>query len=57
MLADDDPELLAQVMVGMHQVRLAHWVAGGMTTPHDDVVRGVLRQTVRAFCVADGEAT
>jgi len=50
-LVDDDPDLLGQVMVGMHQVRLAHWVVNGMTASHDDVLRGVLRHTVRAFCV------
>jgi len=52
-LAPDDPEMLARIMVGMHQVRLAHWVVAGMSGDHDEVVRGIQEQTLRAFCTVE----
>src|SRR5689334_9036120 len=48
-LVAEDPELLAQIMIGIHQVRLAHWVKGGMKTPASEVVIGTEAHTIRAF--------
>jgi len=48
-LAEEDPELLAQIMIGMHQVRLAHWMKGGMKTPPAEVVARIQAHTIRAF--------
>jgi AcrR family transcriptional regulator len=50
-LVDEDPELLAQIMIGMHQVRLAHWVKGGMKTSPAEVVARIQEHTLRAFFV------
>jgi len=50
-LVQEDPELLAQIMIGMHQVRLAHWVKGGMKTPPEEVVVRIQAHTIRAFFV------
>jgi AcrR family transcriptional regulator len=50
-LAPEDPELLAQIMIGMHQVRLAHWVKGGMKTPPAEVMLRIQAHTIRAFFV------
>jgi AcrR family transcriptional regulator len=46
---DEDPELLSQIMIGMHQVRLAHWVKGGMKASPQEVVRRIEAHTIRAF--------
>ena len=48
-LVEEDPELLAQIMIGIHQVRLAHWVKGGMQAPPHQVVAGIQAHTIRAF--------
>jgi AcrR family transcriptional regulator len=48
-LVEEDPELLAQIMIGMHQVRLAHWIKGGMKTPPQEVVVLIQAHTIRAF--------
>jgi AcrR family transcriptional regulator len=48
-LVEEDPELLAQVMIGMHQVRLAHWIKGGMKTPPREVVMRIQAHTIRSF--------
>ena len=50
-LVEEDPELLAQIMIGMHQVRLAHWMKGGMKTAPAEVVRRIQEHTLRAFFV------
>ncbi|HMI89222.1 MAG TPA: TetR/AcrR family transcriptional regulator [Polyangiaceae bacterium] len=50
-LVKEDPELLAQIMIGIHQVRLAHWVKGGMKTPPDQVVAAIEAHTIRSFFV------
>ena len=50
-LVEEDPELLAQIMIGIHQVRLAHWVKGGMRTPAHEVVAGIQAHTIRAFFI------
>ena len=50
-LVDEDPELLAQIMIGMHQVRLAHWVKGGMKASPGEVVTRIQAHTLRAFFV------
>jgi AcrR family transcriptional regulator len=50
-LVKEDPELLAQIMIGIHQVRLAHWVKGGMKTPPAEVVARIQAHTLRAFFV------
>ncbi|HMJ52595.1 MAG TPA: TetR/AcrR family transcriptional regulator [Polyangiaceae bacterium] len=51
MLVDEDPELLAQIMIGMHQVRLAHWVKRGMKASPSEVVTRIQAHTIRAFFV------
>ena len=50
-LVEEDPELLAQIMIGMHQVRLAHWVKGGMKVSPKEVVTRIQAHTIRAFFV------
>ncbi|MET0593252.1 MAG: TetR/AcrR family transcriptional regulator, partial [Polyangiaceae bacterium] len=50
-LVREDPELLAQILIGMHQVRLAHWVKGGMKTSPAEVVANIEEHTIRAFFV------
>ena len=50
-LVEEDPELLAEIMIGMHQVRLAHWMKDGMNTPPADVVTRIQEHTIRAFFV------
>lgn len=50
-LVEEDPELLAQIMIGMHQIRLAHWVKGGMKTSPAEVVTRIQEHTLRAFFV------
>ncbi len=50
LVADDTPELMGRTMIAMHQVRLADWVDGGMQGDVDELIRGVQRQFVRAFC-------
>jgi AcrR family transcriptional regulator len=48
-LVPEDPELLAQIMIGMHQVRLAHWLKGGMKASPAEVVTRIQEHTLRAF--------
>lgn len=48
-LVDEDPDLLAQIMIGMHQVRLAHWIKGGMKVAPALVVAQIQAHTIRAF--------
>jgi AcrR family transcriptional regulator len=48
-LVPDNPELLAQILIGIHQVRLSHWVQGGMKTSPAEVVAGIEEHTIRAF--------
>jgi AcrR family transcriptional regulator len=50
LLVPEEPELLAQIMVGMHQVRLTHWVNGGRRASPSEVVAQVQEHTIRAFC-------
>jgi AcrR family transcriptional regulator len=50
-LVSEDPELLAQIMIGIHQVRLAHWVKGGMKASPEEVVTKIQAHTIRAFFV------
>jgi AcrR family transcriptional regulator len=49
LLVPEEPELLAQIMMGMHQVRLAYWVRGRMTTSPGEVVQRIQAHTIRAF--------
>lgn len=51
--ADERPDLMARTTLAMHQVRLGDWVERGMVDTHEDVIRGVHRQFIRAFCTAD----
>lgn len=46
-----DPEVLARMMIAMHQVQLAHWVEGGMKRSPEDVIDDVERHLRRAFCI------
>jgi len=48
---DEDPDLLVRKMLALKQVELTHWVDGGMTTPHEQIVDRLEQQFVRAFCL------
>lgn len=48
-LVDEDPELVVQIMLALHQVRLAHWLHSGCGTPQEEVVRQIQEHTIRAL--------
>lgn len=50
LFVDDDPALMARIMIATHQVRLAEWVAGGMTGDTQVMIERIQRQVVRTFC-------
>ena len=47
---DDDVELMARTLIGMHQVRLAVWAEQSQKQLPAEVTRGALRQLIRSFC-------
>lgn len=47
---DDDTELMARTLLGMHQVRLALWVERGQTELPQELSRGASQQLIRSFC-------
>jgi AcrR family transcriptional regulator len=49
-LVEDDPDLLGQIMVAMHQARLAHWIISDMAAAPTDIVGQIQEHTIRAFC-------
>lgn len=54
---DDDPLLMAQTMISMHQVRLADWVDKDMPDDTHARVRMSKQQLIRGFCRAEDIAT
>lgn len=47
---DDDPELMARTLIGMHQVRLALWIERGQQEAPAEVAGAAARQLIRCFC-------
>ena len=48
---DEDPGYLAKLFSAMDQVLLADWVAGGMRTDRDTLVRRLRELVERALCL------
>ncbi len=46
---DEDPELLAKMMIAMHQVHLADWIEHGMKLSAPELVARVHRHFLRTF--------
>jgi AcrR family transcriptional regulator len=49
-LIDDDPELMARMMIATQQVRLAMWMDRGCIEDPDRVTDAALRHLLRSFC-------
>ena len=47
---DDDPELMARMVVACQQVRLAMWMDGGCRQDPDEVIDASLRHLLRSHC-------
>jgi len=50
-LVPQDPDLAAQIMIGMHQVMLAHWIKRGMVSAPAEIIAQIQEHTIRAFFV------
>ena len=50
---DDDPELMARMMIATQQVRLAMWMDRGCEEAPDRVVDAALRHLLRSYCKAE----
>ncbi len=48
-VVEEDPRLLARLMIAAHQVFLGEWVEAGMKEPADDLIDRMQRHVVRAF--------
>ena len=51
-LIDDDPELMARMMIASQQVRLAMWMDRGCKEDPDRVADAALRHLLRSYCKA-----
>ncbi|NNE17512.1 MAG: TetR/AcrR family transcriptional regulator [Myxococcales bacterium] len=51
-LIDDDPELMARMMIATQQVRLAMWMDRGCEEDTDRVADAALRHLLRSYCRA-----
>lgn len=51
-LIDDDPELMARMMIATQQVRLAMWMDRGCKEDPDRVADAALRHLLRSYCKA-----
>jgi AcrR family transcriptional regulator len=51
-LIDDDPALMARMMIATQQVRLAMWMDRGCKEDPDRVVDAALRHLLRSYCKA-----
>lgn len=51
---DEDPSYLAKMFSVMDQVLLAEWVAGGMETSREELIRRLRAQVERSFCRSQG---
>ena len=49
-LIDDDPELMARMMIATQQVRLAMWMDRGCLEDPDGVADAALRHLLRSYC-------
>jgi len=49
-LIDDDPELMARMVIASQQVRLAMWMDGGSKEDPDRVADAALRHLLRSYC-------
>ena len=49
-LVDDDPELMARMMIASQQVRLAMWMDRGCEEDPNDVADAALRHLLRSYC-------
>jgi AcrR family transcriptional regulator len=49
-LIDDDPELMARMVIASQQVRLAMWMDRGCEEDPDQVADAALRQLLRSYC-------
>jgi AcrR family transcriptional regulator len=49
-LVDDDPELMARMMIASQQVRLAMWMDRGCGEDPNDVADAALRHLLRSYC-------
>ena len=47
---DEDPALMARMVVACQQVRLATWMDGGCKEPTRQVIDASLRHLLRSFC-------
>jgi len=49
-LIDDDPDLMARMVIASQQVRLAMWMDGGCKEDPDDIADAALRHLLRSYC-------
>ncbi len=49
-LIDDDPELMARMLIASQQVRLAIWMDRGCEEDPDVIVEAALRHLLRSYC-------
>jgi AcrR family transcriptional regulator len=49
-LIDDDPELMARMLIASQQVRLAMWMDRGCKEDPDRIVEAALRHLLRSYC-------
>ena len=52
-LVDDDPELMARMVIATQQVRLAMWMDRGCKEDPEQVANAALRQMLRSYCKAE----
>lgn len=52
-LIDDDPELMARMMIATQQVRLAMWMDHGCQEDPNRVTDAALRHLLRSYCTAE----
>lgn len=52
-LIDDDPELMARMMIATQQVRLAMWMDRGCQEDPKGVTDAALRHLLRSYCTAE----
>ena len=50
LIVDDDPELMARMVIACQQVRLAMWMDGGCNAAPDVVTDASLRHLLRSYC-------
>lgn len=52
---DEDPRVLARLMIAAHQVFLGEWVDGGMTEPREALIARMQAHVERAFGTGKGK--